>query len=242
MLTFLRKIRRSLINTGSTRKYLLYALGEVLLVMVGILLALQVNNWNEWRKDRIKEKEVLRDLQINLESNVQFLKENIDLFAFRSNSSRIVLNVMEKKLPYHDSLSTHFFHAARGFGGAEALSFVGFEGLRNTGFDIITNKTLKNEILLLFESTYPKFISVDNELDRNDVFITEVLSDYFYPGMDVYVPFDYDELLTSRKTYSVFNQLDVNKRWMGNKYEECLLETKRILQLIKDELEDNNTE
>ena len=241
MLTHLRKIRSSLIESGATRKYLLYAIGEVLLVMVGILLALQVNNWNEWRKDRIKEKEVLKDLQINLQSNVQFLEENIELFSFRSNASSIVLNVMDNKLSYHDSLSTHFFHAARGFGGAEALSFVGFEALRNIGFDIITNKNLKNEILLLFESTYPKFISVDNELDRNDVFITEVLSDYFYPGEDVYVPFDYDELLTSRKTYSIFKQLDINKRWMGDKYEECLSETQRILQLVENELEDKNS-
>jgi hypothetical protein len=52
MLHFLRKIRRSLIDTGTTRTYLLYTIGEILLVMVRILLALQVNNWNEEKKDR----------------------------------------------------------------------------------------------------------------------------------------------------------------------------------------------
>jgi hypothetical protein len=42
MFTFLRKIRRSLVDSGSASKYLVYALGEILLVMIGILLALQV--------------------------------------------------------------------------------------------------------------------------------------------------------------------------------------------------------
>jgi hypothetical protein len=46
MIHFLRKIRRSFINSNSIRKYLIYAIGEILLVVVGILIALQVNNWN----------------------------------------------------------------------------------------------------------------------------------------------------------------------------------------------------
>jgi hypothetical protein len=50
MLTFLRKIRRSLINSGSARRYFLYAIGEIALVVIGILIALQINNWNETRK------------------------------------------------------------------------------------------------------------------------------------------------------------------------------------------------
>tara|TARA_Y100000385_G_C13099534_1_gene643585 strand:- start:2936 stop:3121 length:186 start_codon:yes stop_codon:yes gene_type:complete len=52
MLTLLRKIRKSLIDSGSSRKYLLYAIGEIALVVIGILIALQINNWNESRKDR----------------------------------------------------------------------------------------------------------------------------------------------------------------------------------------------
>ena len=60
MLTFFRRIRKSLLTTSSARKYILYALGEVLLVMVGILLALQVNNWNERRK-RLEQEAILID-------------------------------------------------------------------------------------------------------------------------------------------------------------------------------------
>lgn len=64
MLIFLRKIRKSLIESGSARKYLFYAIGEIALVVIGILIALQVNNWNEARIQRnLKQKSLTRLLE-----------------------------------------------------------------------------------------------------------------------------------------------------------------------------------
>jgi len=117
MIKFFRKIRRALIESGSMRKYLLYAIGEILLVMIGILLALQVNNWNEWRKDRITEKEILIDLKLNLESNLTFLRERISYFNRGLNSTRIIKNVTDNHLAYNDTLGIHFSMATRGYGG-----------------------------------------------------------------------------------------------------------------------------
>ena len=50
MIKFFRKIRRKLLTENKISKYLLYAIGEIILVVIGILIALQVNNWNEDRK------------------------------------------------------------------------------------------------------------------------------------------------------------------------------------------------
>ena len=61
MIKFFRKIRQNLLSEGKTGKYFKYAIGEILLVMIGILLALQVNNWNEERK--LKRTEILIILQ-----------------------------------------------------------------------------------------------------------------------------------------------------------------------------------
>ncbi len=55
MIAFLRKIRQSLVSTGKIRSYILYAAGEIILVVIGILIALQINNWNEEYKDRQQE-------------------------------------------------------------------------------------------------------------------------------------------------------------------------------------------
>ena len=79
MLTFFRKIRKSLIDSSSARKYLLYAVGEIALVVIGILIALQINNWNEWRKDRIKESKSLQEIIETLELNVQILSNYIEV-------------------------------------------------------------------------------------------------------------------------------------------------------------------
>ena len=56
MIKFFRKIRQNLLSEGKTGKYLKYAFGEIVLVVIGILIALQINNWNEQRKERIQEK------------------------------------------------------------------------------------------------------------------------------------------------------------------------------------------
>ena len=62
MIQFFRKIRQRLLNENKLTKYLLYAIGEIFLVVIGILLALQINNWNDLRKQKQKEKFILRDL------------------------------------------------------------------------------------------------------------------------------------------------------------------------------------
>ncbi|GLU45473.1 hypothetical protein Musp01_30970 [Muricauda sp. NBRC 101325] len=50
MIKFFRNIRKTLLNEGKTSKYLKYAVGEIILVVIGILIALHINNWNENRK------------------------------------------------------------------------------------------------------------------------------------------------------------------------------------------------
>ena len=66
MLKFFRRIRKKLLNEGSVNKYLIYAIGEILLVMIGILLALQVNNWNEKQKLKEVRSQLIQDLKIEL--------------------------------------------------------------------------------------------------------------------------------------------------------------------------------
>tara|TARA_Y100000385_G_C13103870_1_gene646216 strand:+ start:4498 stop:4992 length:495 start_codon:yes stop_codon:yes gene_type:complete len=77
MLTFLRKIRKSLIESGSTRKDLIYAIGEIALVVIGILIALQINNWNESRKNHERIKENVKGLMIDLSNDSIHLSTNL---------------------------------------------------------------------------------------------------------------------------------------------------------------------
>ena len=74
MLGFLRRLRRSLIEEGRLRKYLVYAVGEVFLVMIGILLALQVNNWNQQLSIYQKQKDYLLIIRSEFVNNVVALE------------------------------------------------------------------------------------------------------------------------------------------------------------------------
>ena len=73
MLTFFRRIRKGLLGSGKARKYLLYAIGEIALVVIGILIALQINNWNEDSKKMESVELYLLNLIEDLENDIEEL-------------------------------------------------------------------------------------------------------------------------------------------------------------------------
>jgi uncharacterized membrane-anchored protein YhcB (DUF1043 family) len=73
MIKFFRHIRQRLIKENKFSKYLLYAIGEIILVVIGILIALQINNWNTRQNDKKEEQLILKNL------NFEFQKNQIDL-------------------------------------------------------------------------------------------------------------------------------------------------------------------
>jgi hypothetical protein len=81
MIKFFRRIRQQLLSEGNTGRYLKYAIGEILLVMIGILLALQVNNWDEERKGIIKEKSYLNSIYTELKEDVAKIEGNWNLLT-----------------------------------------------------------------------------------------------------------------------------------------------------------------
>ena len=81
MIKFFRTIRKDLMEKNKTGKYLKYAIGEIILVMIGILLALQVNNWNEKQKLNAKAQDYYVQLLDDLNSDKLFAKQTIEKFS-----------------------------------------------------------------------------------------------------------------------------------------------------------------
>jgi len=73
MIKFFRQIRRNLMEQNKTGKYFKYAIGEIVLVVIGILIALGINNWNEHRKDLEKEKNISVNLQQEFSQNLKLI-------------------------------------------------------------------------------------------------------------------------------------------------------------------------
>lgn len=82
MIKFFRHIRQNLIMENKTSNYLKYAIGEIVLVVIGILIALQINNWNESRKDNIKKQALLKSLKVEFTLNLEQL-DSVMFYDFR---------------------------------------------------------------------------------------------------------------------------------------------------------------
>ena len=151
----------SLIDTSSARKYLLYAFGEILLVMIGILLALQVNNWNEERKDNESEIKILRGLEKDIEANIEILTEILNTHISCKGATIELLSIFadepkEYAVSEVDSLlelstAPHKFYAQMGF----------FKSLISSG-DI---KLIKNEKIVRFINSVEDQINEATELN-----------------------------------------------------------------------------
>jgi hypothetical protein len=87
MLRFFRQIRQRVLTDNKFSKYLLYAVGEILLVVIGILIAFQVDGWNEERKSSIETNRLLHDLQDEIEIAVESRNEIID--GYKSSRDRL---------------------------------------------------------------------------------------------------------------------------------------------------------
>ncbi len=99
MINFFRKIRRDLIANSKSYKYFKYAIGEIILVVIGILIALQINTWNEERKAQIQFDNLIEKVQKELLVNIKkcnLIIENYSLF------DSLYSNVINKKVTYND--------------------------------------------------------------------------------------------------------------------------------------------
>lgn len=89
MLRFFRTLRHKLLEEDNFRKYVWYAVGEILLVVIGILIALQINNWNEARKDNQRKAQYVQSLLTDLRQDALELEEEISIlnedYIFQSN-------------------------------------------------------------------------------------------------------------------------------------------------------------
>lgn len=139
MIKFFRNIRKTLLMQNKMSKYLKYAIGEIVLVVIGILIALQINNWNEQRKEDKMGVQFLKGIQSDLEKDIILIdsiqKMNKQCFSIISS----IDSVFHKKIMFFEAKKHENL-----FGKPDTLYF---EALfhRNTSFRSI-NGTYKSLI------------------------------------------------------------------------------------------------
>ena len=151
MVKVYRKKRLSLLQEGDFRGYIIYALGEIVLVMVGILLALQVNNWNQSVKDQAVEQKMLQSILDNLEEDAVTL----DLAIERIQITIDAIDRIQRdggSIP-DDSLA--IYATRSGYTRAFVPVSTAFELSKSSGkLDLIQNDSLALAIQRLYDQDY----------------------------------------------------------------------------------------
>ena len=177
MIKFFRKIRQKLLTENKFSKYLLYAIGEIVLVVIGILIALQINNWNEYQKERQSEQLVLREIRDNLKYDLKDFESNLITLQNKVISSKTILKALNNDTPYNDSLGFYFTYLTAFPHFSSKTN--GYKLLQSKGLEIIINDALRNSITDLYEDRYQYILTIEKErINYNKVLLGEAMTPY----------------------------------------------------------------
>lgn len=180
MIKFFRKIRQHLLAEGKTGKYLKYAIGEIVLVVIGILIALQINNWNEDRKEFRKSKALLEEFKRDLardtvESNyvTSLLVRRIDIESWALHLTSYNTSQLDSlKLvflgPYYQQpITVRTFNKLQ---NSENPNLSGFEDLQNN----LTKYYTDTKYLLDAYNEEEKYYAMYNDINQVILQKTEI--------------------------------------------------------------------
>lgn len=141
MIGFFRKIRKQLADDNKPLKYMRYAVGEIVLVVVGILIALQVNNWNEDYKESQAIKSVLYEIKEDLIKDKAELERNIEIRTEDFEAQKRIINVLESNEVFNENVHSDLgrIHLARNVFSASK----GYDLLKELNLGTLKDKELR---------------------------------------------------------------------------------------------------
>ncbi|WP_411767079.1 DUF6090 family protein [Winogradskyella sp. A3E31] len=212
MIKFFRQIRYNLMETGKTGKYLKYAIGEIILVVIGILIALQINNWNENQKKSAYQKNQLSNLRTEIMAMSDFLKTQIGYFEKAKLGTKSYLSIAESETPLTitpDSVGTLFNYALNtDLVTSERLRFetkIDFKSLPKQSYHNLEQKLI--DWRHFAEKIGADFQHIENNRENN---LQRAMLNAGVPGWHTLYnsyeppnfPIDYDALLKNREVYA----------------------------------------
>lgn len=234
MITFFRKIRQELAAQNNVAKYLRYAIGEIVLVVIGILIALQVNNWNQGRKDNKFEHEILLLIDQNLE------QDSISL-TFELSNTKLAIQLINRLLEqvtlknYSDSLN-YWLGKIICFERFRSQSSA-YEMLKAKGLENISDKVLQMALISYYdESLYRIYQSLsDVELSFNKDW-TEIIKEDFtdFKWTEYCQPTNSKEFFEKPSTITLFKLFKDNRSGSVRNGGKALDKISEIRMLIKN--------
>ena len=202
MLRIFRNIRQKLAAENKVMAYLRYAIGEILLVVIGILIALQVNNWNENRKEHLIEIKYLKNLKHDLQSDSTDLVYYKNIRVGQANAARELIELAKTK-NVSDVFKLDSLYTTVALWWEFVPNNNTFEELRSSGnLKLLRNDSIKNLLLDLNKENedlvssrnhmrreyenylYDQKNSLVNFLDVNDPEQIKNIIDWYYPNKE----------------------------------------------------------
>ncbi len=217
MLPFFRKIRYQLARENQFLKYSRYAIGEIVLVVFGILIALYINNWNEARKEREFELEMLKEVSNSLNKDRAYLDMIKRRNEIKEKGLQSMLSMIESGEDYPDSVLLKTYNEA-----LTRLSFSyntgGYESIKSVGLDKISDERIRAGLIELYESSLP---------------VTTQIMTYFMKYQD-----DNQDMIGLHNALwelTVVNVSDENKKILSKPKSEFFLTQPELIQRMKIE-------
>jgi hypothetical protein len=243
MIKFFRRIRKQLADDNKPLKYARYAIGEIALVVIGILIALSINNWNEDRKSKEMEHKMLKELYSTNVLNIKDLERGIEMTSEAKKSCDLLIAHLTKNLDYNDSLDQHFSKAIFWFKSVPDRS--AFETSKNYGLHIFRNDSLRILTSFLYES---RMDWISTKEKRNHDFYFNTVSSIVLRLFDSVVlwsemkPLNYAELHNQSDYLSLLRTLRHERNKDISWFEQIRDQLLDLKIIINAELEIKNNE
>lgn len=195
MIKFFRKTRQRLLTENKFGKYSLYAIGEIMLVVIGILIALQINNWNDRQKDNCRETEILLQLKEGLTVDKDKMESELESLSKIQLSIKGLETLLENpNHPYSPELDS-LFGPVYGMKDIK-LNKAFYEDLKISRIQLIKNESLKGKVINLFEDNYAELMGLINfEIHVNEIIRPYYLSNFQDITFSTYAhPIEYNKI------------------------------------------------
>ena len=220
MIKFFRKIIQKMLTENKFSKYLIYAIGEIILVVIGILIALQINNWNEQCKANQQESLLIRQLQLDVKSNLNKLVELNERLQINKQGIDSLIARINKK--HYDLMVPIFLSQAlrkSEFNNASS----GYNLMQNGKASFISDEDILKSVLTIYENDFPDIIGRQNDMKNSIDFIRSnfinklfkkadnklniKFNEFDLVATDLFVPLDYYALTENIKFKNTLIQL-----------------------------------
>jgi len=228
---------------NKTGKYLKYAIGEIVLVVIGILIALSINNWNEQRKTDQLELKLLFELKSSIIESEKELTYSYDENIITVQRFEYILSHLKTDLPESQSIDSCFYQLP--FWVSPFVNYTAYESLKTKGLDLIKNDTIKNKIINLYDTQFARLI---NEYDKIEwinyqTWTAPFMLKYFHKTdsyTNTFKSKDYKQLKNDLEFATWINSLIFVRQWGFSMMEPTLKDTDELITLIEKELQSRN--